>query len=91
MAFDYKLAEAILKRGGTKAPKSPYAAAWYEAVCEQERPKPLVFSVIDGNVRAEEGINLTLTATAAPRDWQTGERAAAILSGGGLLILDKIS
>lgn len=91
MAFDYKLAEAILKRGGTRAKKSPYQAAWYEAVCEQERPKPLVFSVIDGNVRAEEGINLTLTATAAAWDWQTGERAAAILSGGGLLILDKIS
>ncbi|HIY54543.1 MAG TPA: hypothetical protein H9832_11400 [Candidatus Agathobaculum merdavium] len=90
MAYDVKLARAIATRGGTKAPKSPYAAAWYEAVCEQERPKPLIFSVIDGNVRAEEGVNLTLTATAAARDWQKGERAAAILSGGVLLILDKL-
>lgn len=90
MSFDYKLAEAILKRGGTRAKKSPYQAAWYEAVCEQERPKPLVFSVIDGNVRAVEGVNLTLTATAAARNWQKGEHAAAILSGGGLLIIDQI-
>ena len=50
------------------------------------RPVPAV----DGNVRAEEGVNLTLTATAAARDWQKGERAAAILSSGGLLILDRI-
>ena len=90
MAYETKLAEAILKQGGRRAQKSPYAAAWYEAVCEQECPKPLIFSVIDGNVRAEEGVNLTLTATAAARDWQKGERAAAILSGGGLLILDRI-
>lgn len=91
MAYETKLAEVILKQGGRRAKKSPYAAAWYEAVCEQERPQPLIFSVVDGNVRAEEGVNLTLTATAAARDWQKGERAAAILSGGGLLILDKIS
>lgn len=90
MAYDVKLAEAILKQGGRRAKKSPYAAAWYEAVCEQERPKPLIFSVVNGNVRAEEGVNLTLTETAAARDWQKGERAAAILSGGGLLILDRI-
>ena len=91
MAYETKLAEVILKQGGRRAKKSPYAAAWYEAVCEQERPKPLIFSAVDGNVRAEEGVNLTMTATAAARDWQKGERAAAILSGGGLLILDKIS
>lgn len=90
MAFDYKLAEEILKRGGTKAPKSPYAAAWYEAVCEQTSPKPLKFSILDSEVIAEQGVNLTLTATAAARAWQTGERAAAILSGGGLLIIDRI-
>lgn len=90
MAYDYEIAKAIVEQGGRRAKKSLYAAAWYEAVCEQERPKPLIFSVIDGNVRAEEGVNLTLTATAAARDWQKGERAAAILSGGGLLILDRI-
>ena len=90
MSYDVKLAEAILKQGGRRAKKSPYAAAWYEAVCEQERPQPLIFSVVDGNVRAEEGVNLTLTATAAARDWQKGECAAAILSGGGLLIIDRI-
>ena len=90
MSYDVKLAEAILKQGGRRAKKSPYAGAWYEAVCEQERPQPLIFSAVDGNVRAEEGVNLTLTATAAARDWQTGERAAAILSSGGLLILDRI-
>ena len=90
MAYETKLAEVILKQGGRRAKKSPYAAAWYEAVCEQDRPQPLIFSLVDGNVRAEEGVNLTLTATAAAQDWQKGERAAAILSGGGLLILDRI-
>lgn len=90
MAYDYKIAKAIVEQGGRRAKKSPYAAAWYEVVCEQERPQPLIFSAVDGNVRAEEGVNLTLTATAAARDWQTGERAAAILSSGGLLILDRI-
>ena len=59
-------------------------------MCEQTSPKPLKFSVLDGEVIAEEGVNLTLTATAAARDWQKGERAAAILSGGGLLIIDRI-
>ena len=62
MAYDTKLAEAIMKHGGRRAKKSPYAAAWYEAMCEQERPQPLIFSAVDGNVRAEEGVNLTLTA-----------------------------
>lgn len=90
MSYDYKLAAAIAKRGGTRAKRSPYAAAWYEAVCVQERPQTLKFSVLDGEVLAEEGKNLTLTATAAARDWQKDERAAAILSGGGLLIIDKI-
>ena len=90
MAYDYKIAKAIVEQGGRRAQKSPYAAAWYEAVCEQERPQPLIFSTVDGNVRAEEGVNLTLTATAAARDWERGERAAAILSGGGLLIIDRI-
>lgn len=90
MAYDYKIAKAIVEKGGRRAKKSPYAAAWYEAVCEQERPKSLVFSAVDGNIRAEEGVNLTMTATAAARDWQKGERAAAILSGGGLLIIDRI-
>ena len=90
MAYETKLAEAIMKHGGRRAKKSPYAAAWYEAVCEQERPKPLIFSVIDGNILAEEDVNLTLTATAAARDWKKGERAATILSGGGLLIIDRI-
>ena len=88
MAFDYKLAEAILKRGGTRAKKSPYQAAWYEAVCKAT--SPMTFSAVDGNIVAKQGDNLTLTELAAARDWQTGERAAAILSGGGLLILDKI-
>ena len=90
MAYDYKIAKAIVEQGGRRAKKSPYAAAWYEVVCEQERPQPLIFSAVDGNVRAEEGVNLTLTATAAARDWERGERAAAILSGGGLLIIDRI-
>ncbi len=90
MSYDVELAQAILTRGGTRAKKSPYAAAWYEAVCEQARPQPRVVSAVDGNVRAEQGKNLTMTATAAARDWKKSERAAAILSGGGLLILDKL-
>ena len=90
MAYDVELAQTIATHGGRRAKKPPYAAAWYEAVCVQERPQPLIFSAVDGNVRAKEGENLTLTATAAARDWDRGERAAAILSGGGLLILDRI-
>ena len=90
MAYDVELAQTIVKHGGRRAKKPPYAASWYEAVCEQERPQPLVFSTVDGNIRAVSGENLTLTETAARRDWRTGERAAAILSGGGLLILDRI-
>ena len=70
--------------------KQPARPAWYEAVCEQERPRPLIFSAIDGNIRAEQGVNLTLTETAAALDWQKGERAAAILSGGSLLVIDRI-
>lgn len=70
--------------------KQPVRPAWYEAVCEQERPQPLIFSIADGNIRAEQGVNLTLTATAAALDWEKGERAAAILSGGSLLVIDRI-
>lgn len=88
MAYDYKIAKAIVERGGTRTKKSPYAASWYEAVCEMT--SPLTFSAVDGHVVAKQGDNLTLTELAAQRDWRTGERAAAILSGGGLLILDRI-
>lgn len=88
MAYDYKIAKAIVERGGTRAKKSPYQAAWYEAVCETT--SPLTFSAVDGNIVAKQGDNLTLTELAAQRDWRTGERAAAILSGGGLLIIDRI-
>ena len=70
--------------------KQPVLPAWYEVVCEQERPQPLIFSIADGNIRAEQGVNLTLTATAAALDWEKGERAAAILSGGSLLVTDSI-
>ena len=70
--------------------KQPARPAWYEAICEQERPQPLIFSIADGNIRAEQGVNLTLTATAAALDWEKGDRAAAILSGGSLLVIDRI-
>ena len=70
--------------------KQPARPAWYEAICEQERPQALIFSIADGNIRAEQGVNLTLTATAAALDWEKGDRAAAILSGGSLLVIDRI-
>ena len=54
------------------------------------RARTLIFSIADGNIRAEQGVNLTLTATAAALDWEKGERAAAILSGGSLLVIDRI-
>lgn len=68
--------------------KQPVRPAWYLAECVDEQP--LTFSIADGNIRAEQGANLTLTATAAALDWKKGERAAAILSGGSLLVIDRI-
>lgn len=68
--------------------KQPVRPAWYLAECVDEQP--LTFSIADGNIRAEQGVNLTLTATAAALDWEKGERAAAILSGGSLLVIDRI-
>lgn len=88
MAYDVEFAQTIVTQGGRRAKKPPYAASWYEAVCEAT--SPMTFTAVDGNVRAVKGENLTLTETAARRDWRTGERAAAILSGGGLLIIDRI-
>lgn len=31
MAYDYKIAKAIVEQGGRRAKKSPYQASWYEA------------------------------------------------------------
>lgn len=62
--------------------------AWYLAECVDEQP--LTFSIADGNFRFKSGEGLTMTATASGRTWGKGDTAAAILSGGSLLVIDRI-
>lgn len=62
--------------------------AWYLAECTET--SPLTFSIADGNFRFKSGEGLTMTATASGRTWQIGSTAAAILSGGSLLVIDQI-
>ena len=68
--------------------KQPTRPAWYLAECVDEQP--LTFSIADGNFRFKSGEGLTMTATASGRTWETGDTAAAILSGGSLLVIDRI-
>ena len=68
--------------------KQPVRPAWYLAECVDERP--LTFSIADGNFRFKSGEGLTMTATASGRTWEKGDTAAAILSGGSLLVIDRI-
>ena len=62
--------------------------AWHRAQCVSI--SPLTFSIVDGEFKFEAGKGLTLTRTAASVDWRTGDTAAAILSGGGLLVIDEL-
>ena len=62
--------------------------AWHRAQCVSI--SPLRFSIVDGQFQFESGKGLTLTRTASNVDWRTGYTAAAILSGGSLLVLDRI-
>ena len=68
--------------------KQPVRPAWYLAECVSI--SPLRFSIVDGQFQFESGKGLTLTRTASNVDWRTGYTAAAILSGGSLLVIDRI-
>ena len=53
---------------------------------------PLVFAGFGGELRAggTDGMPLTLTTTAQRYEWKTGDKAAAILNPGSVLILDQV-
>jgi len=63
---------------------------WLRARCESL--SPLVFSVINGNIRAGggTGVDLALINGLASYEWKPGIEAAAILSGSGLLIMGAL-
>lgn len=81
--YDVEMAKRLKKLG-----KQPARPAWYLAECVDEQP--LTFSIADGNFRFKSGEGLTMTATASGRTWEKGDTAAAILSGGSLLVIDRI-
>lgn len=83
MAWDTALAREI--RAGRRQTGPP---GWYEAVCVQVSPP--VFTIADGRFRFDADMGLTMTATARAVQWQTGRKAAAILAGGSLLVIDAI-
>ena len=83
MAWDYEMA-ARLKGLGKR---SPYDKAWYRATCSAL--SPLTFSILDGEIQAS-GAALVLTSSVSGQRWEIGDSVAAILSGSGLLILDRI-
>ena len=81
--YDTDMARRVKSLG-----KRPVRPAWYlaEGVDEQSP----TFSIADGNFRFKSGEGLTMTATASGRTWEKGDTAAAILSGGSLLVIDRI-
>ncbi len=79
-----KLAKTIKAAGRER----PFAANWYRAECASL--DPLKFSAVQGNIFADAETGLALTSTAASREWHVGDSAAALISGGGILIIDKI-
>ncbi len=83
MAWDYEMAARL--RGLGK--RSPYEKAWYRAECTAL--SPLTFSILDGEIQAS-GDALVLTRSLSGRRWELGDTVAALLSGGSLLILDRI-
>lgn len=84
MSYDYDFAKKLKKMNE----KPPYEANWYRAVCVKE--SPLTFSIIDGNLMYSDE-QLSLTAVASAKDWKAGDEAGSILSGEGLLIVDKLA
>ncbi len=66
----------------------PFKANWYRTECVSLNP--LRFSAVQGNIFADAETGLVLTSAAASREWHTGDNAAAIISGSGMLIIDKI-
>lgn len=84
MSYDYDFAKKLKKMNE----KSPYEANWYRAICVKE--SPLTFSIIDGNLMYSDE-QLSLTAVASAKDWKAGDEAGSILSGEGLLIVDKLA
>ena len=81
--YDTDMAQRLKQLG-----KPRQRPAWYRAECVST--SPLTFSVVDGEFKFESGKGLTLTRTAPSVSWQTGYAAAALLSGGGLLVIDRI-
>ena len=81
--YDVEMAKRLKKLGKPKAMPS-----WFEAQCVET--SPLTFTVANGEARFWSGAGLTMTATASGRTWEKGDTAAAILSGGSLLVIDKI-
>ncbi len=84
MSYLVELAKAIKATGRDR----PFAANWYKAECV--KLEPLKFSAVGGNVFYDTETGLVLTSAAASREWHVGDKAAAILSSGGMLIIDKI-
>ena len=80
--YDVEMAARLKQLG-----KPPARPAWYIAACVETQP--LRFSIMSGQFRFE-GKSLTLTATASGRTWEIGDQAAALLSGGALLVIDRI-
>ena len=76
-----------MPRGRRLIPAEP-PEPLHEAVCAAVSPP--TFSVMDGNALFTAENGLTMTATAAAREWHSGDKAAAVLSGGSLLVIDKI-
>lgn len=84
MSYAYDFAARMRKM----VQKNEFEANWYIATCISKTP--LSFSIIDGNLTFKSGEGLTMTQTAANRNWYVGDTAAAVLSGDGLLVIDAI-
>ncbi len=59
------------------------------AIGEVVGVEPLTVQLLGGEILAAKPL-LTLTASAAARYWETGDRAAALISKSGVLLLDKV-
>ncbi len=84
MSYEYDFAVRLKKL----KERSKFEAAWYRATCTVKNP--LTFSILDGNLIYKTGEGLILTRQAAGWDWEAGDTAASILSGDGLLLIDRI-
>lgn len=82
-SYDVALARRLKRL--SRAGKDP---GWRELRCEATNP--LTFASGDGSLLFTADTGMVLTAAAASRTWQTGDRAAVLLAGSGALVLDKI-